>query len=124
MTTFAWLSPSDSTAIILGFNKLVCIGFPFQYPRLVTPIRLTGDNPKINSRGNPLPSAIRVPRPLIRLTRIQFDDQAVVYIAGDVGAIRHRIQRAFKLLGIDSDTAGHSALRRQVQRFPNPNLLA
>src|SRR6202051_5280779 len=124
MTTFSCLSPSDSTAIILGFNKLVAIGFPFQYPRLVTPIRLTGDNPKINSRGNPLPSAIRVPRPLIRLTRIQFDDQAFVDIASDVSAIRHRLERAFKLLGIDSDPTRHSALLSQVQRFQNPNLLA
>src|ERR1700688_1704508 len=114
MTTFAWLSPSDSTAIILGFNKLVCIGFPFQYPRLVTPIRLTGDNPKINSRGNPLPSPIRVPRPLIRLTPIQFDYPAFLYFASHVTAIRHHLERAFKLLGIDSDPARHSALLSQV----------
>src|ERR1700712_63659 len=123
MTTFAWLSPSDSTAIILGFNKLVCIGFPFQYPRLVTPIRLTGDTPKINSRVNPLPSAIRVPRPLIRLTRIQFDDQAFVDIARNVSAIRHGFERAFELLGIDRHPARHSALLSQVQRFQNTHLL-
>src|ERR1700722_16031608 len=107
MTTFAWLSPSDSTAIILGFNKLVCIGFPFQYPRLVTPIRLTGNNLKINSRGNPLPSAIRVPRPLIRLPRIQFDDQAFVDVTSDVAAFRHGLERAFEFLGIDCNPTRH-----------------
>src|SRR5579863_1836184 len=123
MTTFAWLSPSDSTAMILGFNKLVCIGFPLQYPRLVTPIRLTGNNLKINSRGNPLHNAIRVPRPLIRLARIQFDDQAFVDIATDVCAIRHLLERAFELLRVDGNPARHAALLGQRQRFENTRLL-
>src|ERR1700738_4128161 len=119
MTTFAWLSPSDSTAMILGFNKLVCIGFPFQYPRLVTPIRLTGNNLKINSRGVPLRNAIRVPRPSIRLARIQFDDQAFIDIAGDVAAFRHLLERALELLRVDSDPARQTALLGQRQRFEN-----
>src|SRR5580698_8832641 len=123
MTTFAWLSPSDSTAMILGFNKLVCIGFPFQYPRLVTPIRLTGNNLKINSRDAPLRNAIRVPRPLIRLPRIQFDDQAFVDIASDVTAFRLLLERAFELLRIDSDPACQATLLSQRQRFDDTRLL-
>src|ERR1700722_19083414 len=123
MTTFAWLSPSDSTAMILGFNKLVCIGFPFQYPRLVTPIRLTGNNLKINSRDAPLRNAIGVRRPLIRLPRIQFDDQAFVDIASDVAAFRLRLERAFELLRIDSDPARQTALLSQRQRFEDTRLL-
>src|SRR5258705_13578466 len=123
MTTFAWLSPSDSTAMILGFNKLVCIGFAFQYPRLVTPIRLTGNNLKINSRGAPLPNAIREPRPLIRLPRIQFDDQAFVDVASDVAAFRHLLERAFEFLRIDSDPSRQTALLGQRQRFENTRLL-
>src|SRR5271156_1608138 len=123
MTTFAWLSPSDSTAMILGFNKLVCIGFPFQYPRLVTPIRLTGNNLKINSRGAPLRDAIRVPRPSIRLPRIQFDDQAFVDIASDVAAFRLALERAFELLRIDSDPACQTTLFSQRQLFDDTPLL-
>src|ERR1700754_1512301 len=123
MTTFAWLSPSDSTAIILGFNKLVCIGFPFQYPRLVTPIRLTGNNLKINSRDTPLHNAIRVPRPSIRLARIQFDDQAFVDIASDVAAFRHLLEGAFEFLRVDSNPARQTALLSQRQRFENARLL-
>src|SRR5690349_5849304 len=123
MTTFAWLSPSDSTAMILGFNKLVCIGFPFQYPRLVTPIRLTGNTLKINSRGGPLRNAIEVPRPLIRLARIQFDDQAFVDVAGDVTTFRHLLERTFELLRIDRNPARDTALLGERQRFENARLL-
>src|SRR6266702_3307300 len=123
MTTFAWLSPSDSTAMILGFNKLVCIGFPFQYPRLVTPIRLTGNNLKINSRGAPLPNAIGKPRPSIRLARIQFDDQAFVDVASDVAAFRQLLERAFELLRIDSNPLRQTALFGERQRFENTSLL-
>src|ERR1700744_4263979 len=123
MTTFAWLSPSDSTAMILGFNKLVCIGFPFQYPRLVTPIRLTGNNLKENSRDAPLRNAIGVPRPLIRLARIQFDDQAFVDIASDVAAFRHLLERALELFRVDSDPARQTPLLSQRQCFENARLL-
>src|ERR1700753_1114473 len=123
MTLFACLSPSDSTAMILGCNKLVCIGFPFQYPRLVTPIRLTGNNLKINSRGTPLHNAIRAPRPLIRLPRIQFDDQAFVDTASDLAPFRLRLERTFELLRIDGNPARQTALLSQRQRFENPRLL-
>src|SRR6516164_2874142 len=123
MTTFAWFSPSDSTAMILGFNKLVCIGFPFQYPRLVTPIRLRWQQPEKNGRGRLLREAQRLPRPSIRLPRIQFDDQAFVDVASDVAALRHALERAFELLRVDRHPTCHAALLGEREGFDDTRLL-
>ena len=43
---FGHTGPNISTSIIRGLNRLFCMICPFQYPRLVTPIRLMAKRKK------------------------------------------------------------------------------
>src|SRR3546814_9877507 len=80
---------------------------PFQYPRLVTPIRLT-DKP-VNRRIEPQsPPSGSVPEKwaisgvtaILRLARVQLDNHLFVDVESDISAIRRLLERTGQLVRV------------------------
>src|SRR5690606_18076868 len=102
---------------------------PFQYPRLVTPIRLT-DKPASRRRRTAKPTF--QPRPkkwavcgitaILRLARVELDNHRFVDVAGDISAIRSLFEGTCKLVGIDVDPLGQALAGSQIKRFANTQL--
>src|SRR5471030_2399723 len=113
---YSWPAPSASTSIIRGFNKLFCMKCPFQYPRLVTPIRLMA------LVKTPTRASGRGCYKLL-LTRIQLDDQRFVDVVGDFVTFWQGLESAFHFLGINRHPARHTNLLSQRQRFQDTHLL-
>src|SRR5471032_1999525 len=89
---------------------------PFQYPRLVTPIRLM--------------ALVKTPTRLsgreyyrLLLTRIQLDDQRFVDVVSDFVTFWQGLESTFHFLGINRHPARHANLFSQRQRFNDTYLL-
>ena len=104
---------------------------PFQYPRLVTPIRLmeTGYPAKKNGRccrktrqsGSNVAGRTALTKVAnhlalsTHLTRIQFDDHRFVDIASDISTVGNLFERSGQLGGIDVHPLRHALASGQIQ---------
>src|SRR5690606_8180259 len=101
---------------------------PFQYPRLVTPIRLT-DKPA-SRRRTAKPTfqpelkkwAVCGVTAILRLARVQLDDHRFVDVASDISAIRSLLEGACELIGVDFNPLRQALAGSQVKRFANAQL--
>src|SRR3546814_603604 len=102
---------------------------PFQYPRLVTPIRLT-DKP-VNRRIEPQsPPSGSVPEKwaisgvtaILRLARVQLDNHRFVDVASDISAIRSLLERTGQLVRVDFNPLGQALASGQIKRFTDKQL--